>query len=99
MYVPVIGNIMKQQASQKLKINANQRRSLGLLAVFALISVLVLMPNESVSHDMGCVASELMVKETIEGNVISTSTLMVKLLKPLTLGMQQRKERMMRMEI
>lgn len=73
MCVPGIRNIMKKQASQKLKMNVNQRKSLGLLAVFALISILVLMPTESVSHDMGCVASELMIKKTIGGNVISAS--------------------------
>lgn len=50
-----------------------QRSLLALLIAYVLISILLLLPNEHVNHDTGFTASELEVRETVEGKVTRTS--------------------------
>ena len=56
-------------------MSANLKRGCGILLIVSvvLLSVLALLPDADVDHDAGYTASELSVRETVDGSVTSTS--------------------------
>lgn len=56
-------------------MSANQKRGCGtlLIASVVLLSILALLPDADVDHDAGYTASELSIRETVDGSVTSTS--------------------------
>ena len=58
-------------------MSANPKRGCGILLIAAvvLLSVLALLPDADVDHDAGYTASELSIRETVDGSLTSTSYL------------------------
>lgn len=56
-------------------MSANLKRGCGILLIasMALLSILALLPDADVDHDAGYTASELSIRETVDGSVTSTS--------------------------
>lgn len=56
-------------------MNAKQKRGCGILLIVSvvLLSILALLPDADVDHDAGYTASELSIRETVDGSVTSTS--------------------------
>ena len=56
-------------------MNAKLKRGCGILltASMVLLSILALLPDADVDHDAGYTASELSIRETVDGSVTSTS--------------------------
>ena len=56
-------------------MSANLKRGCGILLIVfvVLLSILALLPDADVDHDAGYTASELSVRETVDGSVTSTS--------------------------
>ena len=56
-------------------MNANLKQGCGILLIasVALLSILALLPDADVDHDAGYTASELSIRETVDGSVTSTS--------------------------
>ena len=56
-------------------MSANLKRGCGILLIASvvLLSVLALLPDAEVDHDAGYIASELSIRETVDGSVTSTS--------------------------
>ena len=56
-------------------MNANLKRGCGILLITSIIllSILALLPDADVDHDAGYTASELSIRETVDGSVTSTS--------------------------
>ena len=56
-------------------MSANLKRGCGILLIASvvLLSILALLPDADVDHDAGYTASELSVRETVDGSVTSTS--------------------------
>ena len=56
-------------------MNAKQKRGCGILLIVSvvLLSILALLPDADVDHDAGYTASELRIRETVDGSVTSTS--------------------------
>ena len=56
-------------------MSANLKRGCGILLIVfvVLLSILALLPDADVDHDAGYTASELSIRETVDGSVISTS--------------------------
>ena len=56
-------------------MNANLKRGCGILLIASvvLLSSLALLPDADVDHDAGYTASELSIRETVDGSVTSTS--------------------------
>ena len=56
-------------------MSANQKRGCGILLIASvvLLSILALLPDADVDHDAGYTASELSIRETVDGSVTSTS--------------------------
>ena len=56
-------------------MSANQKRGCGILLIASvvLLSILALLPDADVDHDAGYIASELSMRETVDGSVTSTS--------------------------
>ena len=61
---------------QRLRsLSANLKRGCGILLIASvvLLSILALLPDADVDHDAGYTASELSIRETVDGSVTSTS--------------------------
>ena len=56
-------------------MSANLKRGCGILLIASvvLLSILALLPDADVDHDAGYTASELSIRETVDGSVTSTS--------------------------
>ena len=56
-------------------MSANLKRGCGILLIVSvvLLSILALLPDADVDHDAGYTASELSIRETVDGSVTSTS--------------------------
>lgn len=56
-------------------MSANLKRGCGILLIASvvLLSILALLPDADVDHDAGYIASELSIRETVDGSVTSTS--------------------------
>ena len=56
-------------------MSASLKRGCGILLIVSIIllSILALLPDADVDHDAGYTASELSIRETVDGSVISTS--------------------------
>lgn len=56
-------------------MSASLKRECGMLLIVSIIllSILALLPDADVDHDAGYTASELSIRETVDGSVISTS--------------------------
>ena len=56
-------------------MSANLKRGCGILLIvsFTILSILALLPDADVDHDAGYTASELSIRETVDGSVTSTS--------------------------
>ena len=56
-------------------MNAKLKRGCGILLIVSvvLLSILALLPDADVDHDAGYTASELSIRETVDGSVTSTS--------------------------
>lgn len=56
-------------------MSANLKRGCGILLIlsFIILSILALLPDADADHDVGCISSELTIKETVDGSVTSTS--------------------------
>lgn len=56
-------------------MSANLKRGCGILLIasMVLLSILALLPDADVDHDAGYTASELSIRETVDGSVTSTS--------------------------
>lgn len=56
-------------------MSANLKRGCGILLIASVVflSILALLPDADVDHDAGCTASELSIRETVDGSVTSTS--------------------------
>ena len=56
-------------------MSANLKRGCGILLIASvvLLSILALLPDADVNHDAGYTASELSIRETVDGSVTSTS--------------------------
>lgn len=56
-------------------MSANLKRGCGILlgAAFIILSILALLPEADVDHDVGYISSELNIQETVDGSVIGTS--------------------------
>ena len=58
-------------------MSANLKRGCGILLIVSvvLLSILALLPDADVDHDAGYTASELSIRETVDGSLTSTSYL------------------------
>lgn len=56
-------------------MSANLKRGCGILLIASVVflSILALLPDADVDHDAGYIASELSIRETVDGSVTSTS--------------------------